>query len=483
MDEIDDDLKIQYAADPMLFLSDLVIPGARGAVRFGDVMADFQREWFAAVAPSLAAVACGERPPLGRFWVERTKGASKDSDLACCLLWLLAFTSRPLSCQVGAADQDQADELRKAARDILHLNPWLGGRVKVQSWRLVCDATGATAEIIAADVAGSHGARPDVLILNELSHVTKQEFAENLMDNAAKVPNGLVVIATNAGFTDTWQMRWRELARESGRWYFHKWDRPALWLDEAEIDEAKRRNSQLRYLRLWWGVWASGTGDALDQAIIDAAVDPQAGPLTGFEPYGFCAGLDLGVKFDLSAFVVLGADGATQRLCLADCLAWAPDPATGEVDLELVKAEILSASRRFNGLVVGFDPNQCLFLAQQLRRENVNMVEVPFVGKHLDVMAASLLEVFRSKKITLYPDADLLAELGRLRLVEKPYGYKIEAARTKDGHCDRATALTIAISLASKAMLGGSRTIVLESPICGGGEVIPRYVGPEPSWF
>src|SRR6185503_3267656 len=104
------------------------------------------------------AVARGHKPSVGRFWWEATKGASKDSDLACCLLWLLAFTARPLLCQVGAADADQAGELRKAAKDVLRLNPWLTTRVEILNWRIVCDATGASCEIIAADVAGFHGA-------------------------------------------------------------------------------------------------------------------------------------------------------------------------------------------------------------------------------------------------------------------------------------------------------------------------------------
>ena len=38
--------------------------------------------------------------------------------------------------------------------------------------------------------------------INQLSHITKQEFAENLIDKAAKV-NGLVADATNAGTLGT----------------------------------------------------------------------------------------------------------------------------------------------------------------------------------------------------------------------------------------------------------------------------------------
>ena len=192
-----------FASDPLAFFSELVIPAAHGSARFGDCMAEFQRERFAGIVPALLSVARGEKPEIGRYWWEATKGASKDSDLACCLLWLLAFTKRPLTIQCGAADRDQAAEMQKACKDVLRLNDWLAARVEVQAWKVVCKATGSECEIIVADVAGSHGARPDVVVINELSHIQKQEFAENLADNAAKVPHGLVCIATNAGFSAT----------------------------------------------------------------------------------------------------------------------------------------------------------------------------------------------------------------------------------------------------------------------------------------
>ncbi len=100
----------KFANDFLAFTEALVIPSAHGVRRFGDVMADFQRQWFRDVAPSLLALARGQTPDIGRYWVERTKGASKDSDLAVCLLWLMAFTTRPLRIQVGAFDALQASE-------------------------------------------------------------------------------------------------------------------------------------------------------------------------------------------------------------------------------------------------------------------------------------------------------------------------------------------------------------------------------------
>ena len=346
------DLKA-FASDPAKFQEALTIPSAHGPKRFGDCMGDFQRERFAGINPALLAVSHGKRPPVGRYWWEATKGASKDSDLAVCLLWLLAFTRRPLDCQVGAADMDQADELRKAAKDVLRLNPWLAARVEIQSWKIICKATDSHCQIIASDVAGSHGARPDVLICNELSHVTKQEFMENLVDNATKRPHGLLVVATNSGFTGTWQERWRTIAETSDRWLMHTYSRPAPWLDDAEIDEAKRRNSDSRFNRLFWGIWSSQAGDALDQADIDACIDGSLAPMGRERKWFYVAGLDLGIKHDHSALIVVAGRHDTQELRLAYAESWAPDPKTGKVDLMKVESTILEMDERFDFTAVG----------------------------------------------------------------------------------------------------------------------------------
>ncbi|HEX4145152.1 MAG TPA: hypothetical protein VHY91_16720 [Pirellulales bacterium] len=457
---------LAYRSDFLTFASDLIIPSAHGQRRFGDVMAPFQVERFGQIAPALYALAKGEKPPIGRYWWEATKGASKDSDLAVCLLWLLAFAGRSLLAQVGAADQDQADELRKAATDILRLNPWLGGRVVIQNWKITCTSNGATAEIVAADTAGSHGARPDVLIINELSHITKQEVAENWRDNADKVPQGLVVIATNAGFMGTWQYRWREIARTSPRWVFNQRAEPSPWIDPADLAEAERRNSKARFRRLWWGVWSSGTGDALDSADIEAAVDQRLGPMQGDEPgYGFVAGLDLGIKQDHSAHVVLGYHTATQRCRLALCQSWGPG-FEGKVDLMAVEASVMAANKRF-GCSTLYDPHQAGLMAQRCQKHGAPMVEVPFVGSTLNKLAAAVLDAFRSRAVDLYPEPKLLADLNRLTIVEKSYGYKLEATHDADGHADRATALALAL-LGARERKPGPRGPLLWVGMMGG---------------
>lgn len=438
----------RYATDPLAFFDALTIPSALGVKRFGDCMADFQREWFKAVAPSLLALSRGEVPPIGRFWTERTKGASKDSDVALCLLWLLAFSKVKLDAQVGAADREQAQELQKAASDILRLNEWLSLRpIEQLQWALRCPATGSLVTIIASDVASSHGARPDVVVLNELSHVTKEDFAQNLLDNASKKPRGLVIIATNAGFQSTWQATWRDAFRNSSRWHFHQWSQPAPWLGDDEVEEAQRRNSRSRFNRLYWGEWVSQSGDALDQSDIDACVDSSLAPMGRQQGWSFAGGLDLGVRNDHSALVIVGFRRDSQQLRLAYAESWAPDPRTGQVDLIHVEQTVLATHKRFDPRQIGFDPYAAQLMAQRLQRQRVRMKEIPFVGSHLNEMASTLLEVFRSRRIRLSPCPKLIRDLQRLTIAEKSYGYKLEATRDVHGHADLATALAVALPL------------------------------------
>jgi hypothetical protein len=58
-----------------------------------------------------------------------------------------------------------------------------------------------------------------------------------------------------------------------------------------------------------------------------------------------------------------------------------------------------------------------------------------------DSVADAMIEAFSSRKIDLYANSALLADLGRLRLKESPAGWRLDAPRTAAGHRDRATAL------------------------------------------
>jgi hypothetical protein len=217
-----------YAKDFLRFAADLHVPLGSKSGRLGDNWAPFQQQDFARIAPSLQALASGKQPPVRKFWRERTKGASKDQDAAVVLLYLLAFSTVSQRIQIGAYDVDQASEIKLIIRQILaidaSLNRKLASVIDVQQRIIVAHRKGnhaeSTAELLTTDHLGTHGARPTFSVINELSHIANEEFAQTMADNADKMPHSIRLICTNAGHTDTWQQRWRTSAENSDEWDF-----------------------------------------------------------------------------------------------------------------------------------------------------------------------------------------------------------------------------------------------------------------------
>lgn len=485
----------ELAADPALFQRDLYIPTGTGSRKFGDVMAPFQKERFKIINPSLLAVARHESPPIPRLWDERTKGSSKDTDHAANLLWLLAFCRRPLRIQVGAYDAQQAGEVRLIVKDILRiprpLNRLLADMIEVKADRIVNRRTDSTCEILTTDSLGSHGSRPDVVLIDELTHQRSAEFAETLMDNADKMPASLVIIATNSGFDPSWQLEWKKTFAGSPRWRVLEYRDTPPWITRESLREAERRNSRNRFLRLWRGLWVGDTEGALDDGDVENCVT-QTGPMTGDEPgWLFAGGLDIGLRKHSTGFVVIGKHVGhveevekpkvqrpgtinamidlgmidepaeeteeiyhepTHRLRLAHVKVWKPKPGK-RVSLEAVKTHILNVNRRFHLSGIALDPHQGEMLAEQLQREGVPVVLTPQTTTSLQDQATSTVEAFQQRTIDLFDHPDMLADLKRLQV--KDTGLRIRLVSpelTKDdgpgtGHGDLASALSFAIAL------------------------------------
>jgi hypothetical protein len=453
----EEDLLKRFAASPMLCVESLRFP--RRDCTFGLIMAEHQREWLRVLSPAFLALARGERPPSPRVWIEASKGSAKDGILAALVLWLAKFTGVPIAGQIAAVDRDNADETCKAMSDWKWANPKLFAEIDLQAYRVVRvlprdnpnNVPQVEITVVASDIAGSHGARPDLLVINEAHAINKWEFVENLLDNASKMPNGLVCVLTNAGIVDSPPWKLREQARTSDRWSFHQYDRPAPWIDEAELADARARNSASRFARLFYGQWVHGGGDAIDPQDIAKAMTQQGRFPCYYEEYApFVAGLDLGLKRDRSALVTLACDPVRDRIHLVDCQAWNPaDHPGGELPLEIVERACLETVKKYNIEAIMYDEWEARYLAQRLRDYGVRMIPFRYSNQSLDVMATTLLSSFRERRVVLYNDPDFIADLHQLSIVDRPgSGYRLQAPRNAAGHADRAYAFASALPLA-----------------------------------
>jgi hypothetical protein len=439
----------QISTDPRVFREHLIVRTSRGALPFSEIEQPFQRQFLADMDAGLIAVRDDTLPRLPRLWGEMTKGAGKDLMVSIGILWLLAFATRPVLIQAGASDRSQCDELRKSAIGILRENSWLSAFVEVQNWLLLNRDTDSRCEILAADETGSHGARPDCVILNELTHHSDDGFASTVFDNAAKCPHNFSIVITNHGRERTWQHAWRELARTSPRWGFHSYTQPAPWINSDELAEQRRRTSEARYRRLWLGEWVGESDSALSDAAIEAAIllgGPRESRQSANEQcFG---GLDVGVSQDRTGLAIV-TRAPEERVKLARCQSWTP-PRSGKVNLMDVETAVLDAHDRFRFDCVLYDPSQCELLAQRLRTKNVPMIAVPFTAGSLQEMASATLEAFNSGTVELFDHRQLVADLRALRFIERGNSYRLDAARTSAGHADLATAFVLALLAAKR---------------------------------
>ena len=444
-----------------VFYRGLTIESATGPRVFETCSADFQKEFFEDVGPSLLAVQLGILPPRRRFWLERTKKSSKDADLAIIMMWLIAFPQRPLYLQVGAANRVQAAIVKDRMTHLLHWNPWLTEHVEIVQWEVRSKKKNqagshmALLHIMSSDISGAHGGIPDVLIVNELSHVDKWEFVENLMDNADGVAQGVVIIATNAGFVGTKAEVWRLNAMKSPQWCFHMLARPAPWHSKETVLEAEQRNtSRSRFRRLWHGEWQTDKGDALNQTLIERAFT-LSGPAGKADPtWDYIMGLDLGITHDHCGLVCIGVNQTLRKIRLAYMEGFAPNG--GEVFLPDVEKACDRIAKIFRPLCLIYDPHQAILMAQQLRGKGIPTRQMVFSSPgNLGRMASSLVQCFEHNLIELYDEDDRLKrDLNKFSIVEKQYGLKLEATRDEYGHADVGTALVITLPAAIDLLEG-----------------------------
>ncbi len=478
-----------YASNPAAFRDDLNVEVSGSVCRFGDIQDDWQRRDFESLDP--AWLRCtgrdhGDNAIRTRGYLERGRGHSKTTDLAMMAIWALAFATRSLRGYCFAADKDQAALLHDAMRTLVRLNPWLAEILEVQREQVVNVAqdhrgNGSRLTIFTSDVGSSYGILPDFIIADELTHWAGDgSLWYSIISSAAKQTNCVLVVISNAGFVDSWQWNVREAARNDPSWIFSRLDGPrASWLTKDRLAEQRRMLPPIAYDRLWGNRWSSGGGDALTEEDIQAAFDNNLRPMTGRESdWVFVAGLDLGLKRDGSAVVVLaapvnGRNGG--RIRLAHHQLWRPQDSGGKVKLTEIEDHIKKLDRRFNLRCVGFDPWQAEHMAQRLevhsrhrsrssRFRSIDgpwMREVPPTGGNLRTIANLTIETFTDRRLMLFDCPPLERDLRKLRAEEKSYGVRLTSPRDEHGHGDSFTALANALLLAHE--IAGEKVITLQA--------------------
>ncbi len=236
-----------------------------GAPPLGNRIQPWQAADFAAIDPAWSRLATGRDAPGPRFrraYLERPRGHSKTTDTAVQLVWALTAAVHPINGLVAAVDQEQARLVRAAMQRLASANPeMLGGLVFLEN-AVRNPSNGSLLKILSSDVRGSWGELPDFVVCDELCHWKSADLWHSLLSSAAKRPESVLMVLSNAGVGRGWQWDAREAARTDPDWHFSSLDGPqAPWITPAALEEQRRLLPPAVYARLWLNQWQHSDGE------------------------------------------------------------------------------------------------------------------------------------------------------------------------------------------------------------------------------
>jgi hypothetical protein len=124
-------------------------------------------------------------------------------------------------------------------------------------------------------------------------------------------------------------------------------------------------------------------------------------------------------------------------------------PAGSEaLSLSQVERALVELNRVFRFAAVYCDQWQAALLVERLRVAGLPAMGIDPTGPALRQQAQVVLDLFTERRIKLYREPTLMADIGRLRIEEKSYGVRLSAARSAAGegthHADSASAFALA---------------------------------------
>jgi Phage Terminase len=420
----------RWRADRMAFRREAIL--LEGARPFGEVIAPWQAEDFAALDSGAHRHAYFERP----------RGHSKTADIGTEAVCELVLGPREQVLFCCASDEDQARLLYDDVVVKLRRNRLLASLVTIGRKEIRVRATGSKLVVLNSDVGSSWGLRPDWIACDELVEWRGRGLWDSLWSATGKRVRCRVLVISTAGW-DRASIGWevREMARTEANWLLSARGQCAPWVAREWLEQQRRTLPAHVFARLHEARWVDGVGAFLTADEVAAVFGGVPESPTGGRR---AIGLDIGLTRDRTvASVVREADGVVVVEAL---VTWQGKPGA-KVDLEEVEREVLELAREYRS-PVHLDPFQGVQMAQRLRRQGVAVTEYAFTGESRRRLFALVLDLVRSHRLRSHGHEELRRELLGLEATETAAGWRVD--HTVGRHDDH----VVAVALAAQAVAG-----------------------------
>lgn len=273
----------------------------------------------------------------------------------------------------------------------------------------------------------------------------------SLVSSAAKRPDCVLTVLTNAGVGRGWQWQVRESARNSPAWYFSSLDgSQAPWIQPGWLEEQQAFLPRPVYMRLWENVWQHSDGEFVTLAEAQACRDDSLALRSHGQPgVHYIAAVDYAEKHDYTVGVVVHRDGNRVVVDRMDVVVPRHD---APVKVAWVEDWIRRVDAGFHSVTFVIDEYQLVGTIQKLEHA-YDLRRFEFgAGRGNHALTLMLRKLITHREVAWYPGCgrigqstqrdDLETELASLILKQTAFG-RLRIQHRQDGfhHDDRAFAL------------------------------------------
>jgi phage terminase large subunit-like protein len=392
------------------------------------------------------------------LWSEPKKSGKTFVAALLALWWSFTRPHTEVIICANSFDQAQGRVFRTMVA-LIEANRALGRHVKVLSDALRFD-NGTRDTAIPSDYKSAAGSRHSFYSVDEPLAIM-QEAGERLFEELTPPPSEVDawgLLTTTAGWVgeskmlETLYQRGLEGTRadpelplyESGplfMFWSHEGRQP--WQTAQYYAEQKASLRPGTFARLHRNEWVTAESTAIATETWDACTYAEHAPMLPTQEMLLIGALDAAPKHDTSAIVWVARDD--DLIVLVRHRIWTPKGVP--LDFAVLDEHVrwMAAHFRIGKLVM--DPYQLHSLLMHWQQTGIPAEEYPQTSANLTRAAETVLELLRSQRLAVYPDAELRRQALNATVIESPRGIRLSKP-TAGRKVDALVALSMAVAVA-----------------------------------
>jgi len=387
------------------------------------------------------------RPRLILISLAKKNGKSTFS--AIVLNWFL-ITQEPGEIYICSNSKDQSNFItyRKIVK-MIEKNPELLRMCRVYNDVIENVKTGTILRCLSSSYRSSAGLNCLLICIDELSSFDTDSlkffFDELQLSPVYEYP--LILITSTAGRNEEgilWDLFKESEKGNTPESYFYirqgEEANPSSFVTQKYLDSQEHKPGMRPNLfkRLHKNLWVSEEDQFINDEDFRACIDYKLIKRPE-KKIPVWVGLDVGYRNDYTAIVTVTKN--EDKIELVDHKIYIPMK-NEDLQFDDIKLYIRELNRTYQIEGVSFDPYQAIQLSQDLKKENINMVEMPQTQSNCIAFSQCLFDLIKSKRIGFYQSEEIRLSLINCKVIYSNRGWRIVKKGT--GKIDLAIALGMA---------------------------------------